>query len=136
MTNTILMNGTLYEFNFGMGFIRDINKKVCQSVDGIKGFEDKIGATVYFTGVVNGDIECLETVLMTAANKKQDPPLTVDVLDAYIDDDATDIDKLFSDVTDFLSQANASKKILKKAQDIQSQQKTALDEKLKQELTV
>ena len=32
----LTINGTVYEFNFGMGFLREINKRVQTPVDGLK----------------------------------------------------------------------------------------------------
>ena len=59
---------------------------------------------------MDGDVEALVEIL-AAANKGQNPRVTNALLDAYIDDENTDIDKLFEEVIDFLSNANATKKV-------------------------
>ena len=60
-------------------------------------------------GIVDGDVESLVDVL-DLANKGRDPRATKTVLDSYIDDPDTDIDKLFEDVMDFLKKTNATRK--------------------------
>lgn len=60
--------------------------------------------------ILDGDVEALVDVL-DAANKGQNPRATRGLLDAYIDDDETDIDSLFESVIDFLKRANATKKV-------------------------
>ena len=32
----LTINDVVYQFNFGMGFMREVNKKVCTPVDGLK----------------------------------------------------------------------------------------------------
>lgn len=32
----LTLNDVVYQFNFGMGFMREVNKKVCTPVDGLK----------------------------------------------------------------------------------------------------
>ena len=61
---------------------------------------------------MDGDIESLVEIL-DVANKGHDPRITKNILDAYIDDETTDIDELFGKVMDFLSNANATKNTVK-----------------------
>ncbi len=105
----LTINNEVYEFNFGMGFMREINKKVSTQVDGTQ-ITKNIGLQYYIAGIIDGDVEALVDVL-DAANKGQKPRITKACLDAYIDDENTDIDALFDDVIDFLKRANATKKI-------------------------
>ena len=105
----LTINGVVYQFNFGMGFMRTINKKVGTPVDGLPDVKRNIGLRYYISGIIDNDLEDLEEVLL-AANVNQKPRITHEVLDAYIDDANTDIDKLFEDVLDFLRNANATKK--------------------------
>lgn len=107
----LTINGAVYQFNFGMGFMREINKKVGTYVDGLPDVKKNMGLNYYVAGILDGDVESLVEVL-NIANKNQNPRVTQDVLDAYIDSTDTDIDKLFEDVTDFLSKANATKKVV------------------------
>lgn len=105
----LTINGVVYEFNFGMGFMREINKLVGTPVDGLPDVKKNIGLQYYVAGIIDGDMEALVTAL-DLANKGHKPRVTTALLDAYIDDEGTDIDKLFGDVLDFLKNANATKK--------------------------
>lgn len=99
----------VYQFNFGMGFLRETNKKVSTPVDGLKDVSKNIGLQYLLAGVIDGDLEALVEILETA-NKGQNPRVTRQLLDSYIDDEDTDIDSLFNEVLDFLKSANATKK--------------------------
>lgn len=59
--------------------------------------------------VMDGEVEPLVD-LLDAANQGQTPRATKELLDDYIDDPKTDIDKLFEDTLGFLRTANATKK--------------------------
>ncbi len=104
----LTINDIVYSFNFGMGFMREINKKESIPVDGFQ-TKKNIGLQYFVAGILDGDIEALVEVLDTA-NKGQTPRVTKKEIDAYIDDENTDIDKLFTDVIDFLKHSNATKK--------------------------
>lgn len=112
----LTINGTVYEFNFGMGFLREINKRVQTPVDGLKGVDKNIGLQFTVASIIDGDVEALVDAL-DIANKGMSPRLTRQALDAYIDDPDTDIDGLFSMVIDFLSKANATKKTVASLQE-------------------
>ena len=106
----LTINDVVYQFNFGMGFMREVNKKDCTPVDGLKDVKKNIGLQYLVASILDGDVEALVEIL-AAANKGQNPRVTNALLDAYIDDENTDIDKLFEEVIDFLSNANATKKV-------------------------
>ena len=105
----LTINGKVYPFNFGMGFMREINRKVGVPVDGLPDVKKNIGLRYHVAGIIDGDLESLVEVLI-AANKNLNPRVQAADLDAYIDDANTDIDALFAEVLDFLSNANATKK--------------------------
>lgn len=105
----LTINGQVYAFNFGMGFMREINKKIGVPVDGLPDVKKNMGLQYTVAGIIDGDIEALVDAL-DVANKGNSPRVTKALLDSYIDDSETDIDKLFEDVLDFLKQANATKK--------------------------
>lgn len=107
----LTINDTVYEFNFGMGFMREINKKVGTPVDGLPDVKKNIGLQYNVAGILDGDVEALVDVL-DVANKGQTPRVTRQLLDLYIDDERTDIDALFDMVIDFLKNANATKKVV------------------------
>ena len=105
----LTINGQVYEFQFGMGFMREINKKIGTPVDGLPDVKKNIGLQYMVAGVIDGDIEALVDVL-DVANKGKTPRVTRMLLDEYIDNEETDIDALFESVLDFLKRANATKK--------------------------
>ena len=105
----LTINDKVYEFNFGMGFMREVNKKISTPVDGLKDVKRNIGLNFLVASVIEGDLEALVEIL-EAANKGKNPRATKETLDAYIDDENTDIDALFETVLDFLKTANATKK--------------------------
>ena len=107
----LTINEQVYPFNFGMGFMREINRKVKQPIDGLANVEKNIGLRYTLAGVIDGDLEDLVEVL-DAANKGMKPRVTRDLLDSLIDNEETDIDKLFEEVVDFLKNANATKKTM------------------------
>lgn len=106
----LTINEVVYQFQFGMGFLREINKTVGRPVDGIPDAKQNIGLQYKVAGIIDGDLEALVDVL-DIANKNQKPRVTRMLLDSYIDNEDTDIDRLFADVLDFLSKTNATKKV-------------------------
>ncbi len=105
----LTIKGNVYQFNFGMGFMREINKTLGKPLDGIPGKEENIGMQYKIAGVISGDCEALVDVLY-AANKGREPRVTRQLLDDYIDE-VEDIEAFFDEVLDFLKRMNATKKI-------------------------
>ena len=105
----LTINGNVYGFNFGMGFMREMNKRISAPVEGLD-VKKNIGLQYAVAGIIDGDVEELVNVL-EVANRGQELRITRQQLDNYIDDEKTDIDKLFEDVLDFLKSANATKKV-------------------------
>lgn len=118
----LTINGKVYGFNFGMGFMREVNKKISQPVEGLKGVEKNIGLQYMIAGIIDEDIEILVDVL-DAANKGNSPRITKAEIDSYIDDENTDIEALFAEVLDFLRNANATKKVVAKLLDAVEKEK-------------
>lgn len=104
----LTIKGEVYQFNFGMGFMREVNKKVVQKGGADTNATKNIGLQFVVGGIIDKDVEILVDALM-AANKGQNPRVTRDLLDAYIDDEDTDINELFETVMDFLLKTNATK---------------------------
>lgn len=101
------IKGQAYQFKFGFGFMREIDKR--QIVKAPNGTQQNIGFQTAVGGILDGDAQALEDVLLLA-NKGQEPRLTADVLEEYIEDEETDVDALFNGVIDFLKKSNVSKK--------------------------
>lgn len=107
----ITIGENVYQFQFGMGFMREINKKIGKPVDGLPEVKQNIGLQWMVARLIDGDLEALVDVL-EVANKNQSPRVTREKLDSYIDNENTDIDSLFESVLDFLKNANATKKVV------------------------
>ena len=107
----LIINGQVYQFNFGMGFLREANKTVSEKINDATDKKKDVGATYMIAGIIDGDPEDLVSAL-DLANKGQNPRVTRALLDSYIDSPETDIDQLLEDTLDFLERANATKKIV------------------------
>lgn len=106
----LVIKGVPYQFNAGIGFMRDANRLQKQAQNGV---EKEVGLMSLAGGLVDGDIEDLITVL-DLMNKGMELRITRPTIEAYIEDPDTDIDALFESVIDFLSNANVSKKTMTK----------------------
>ena len=109
----LTINGQVYQFNFGMGFLREANKTVSEKINNATDKKKDVGATYMIAGIMDGDPEDLVNAL-DLANKGQNPRVTKALLDSYIENPDTDIDQLFEDTLDFLERANATKKIVER----------------------
>lgn len=114
----LTINGQVYQFNFGMGFLREANKTVSQKINNSTDKKKNVGATYMIAGILDGDPEDLVNAL-DLANKGQDPRVTKALLDSYVESSDTDIDHLFEDVRDFLRKANATKKIMERLEKLE-----------------
>lgn len=108
----LTINNTVYQFNFGFGFLRDINKTY-KSVDEKTKQERELGLQYNIASLIDGDVEAIVTIL-DIANKGCDPRITRKDIEKYIEDENTNIDDLFDSVMDFLSKANCTKKEVRK----------------------
>lgn len=108
----LTINNTVYQFNFGFGFLRDINKTY-KSVDEKTKQERELGLQYNIASLIDGDVEAIVTIL-DIANKGCDPRITRQDIEKYIEDENTNIDDLFDTVIDFLSKANCTKKEVQK----------------------
>ena len=108
----LTIENEVYQFNAGMGFVKEINKTVQIPVDGAPSVKQNAGVRYKIGQLLDGDVEALVDVL-DVANKGQSLRATRTLLEKYIEDESTDIDKLFEDVLDFLSNANCTKKAVR-----------------------
>lgn len=108
----LTINNAVYQFNFGFGFLRDINKTY-KSVDEKTKQERELGLQYNIASLIDGDVEAIVTIL-DIANKGCDPRITRQGIEKYIEDENTNIDDLFDTVMDFLSKANCTKKEVRK----------------------
>ncbi len=106
----LTINNTVYEFNFGMGFMRELDPTVTKPIDGVKGKVQNLGVQYAIAGIIDGDVEALGDVLLRA-NKGFNPRLTQKDVDAFIENEETNLDEVFEAVLGFLKSANVTKKI-------------------------
>lgn len=104
------IKGEIYKFKFGVGFMRAINKTLKMPIDGVKGAEQEVGLRYAIAGLLDGDIATLINVL-SLGNRDFEPRITIPEIEAYIEDEETDIDELFAKVIDFFRNANVTKRL-------------------------
>lgn len=122
----LTIKGVVYEFNFGMGFMVDINKKITRGLTAeIPDAKKNVGLQFAVAGIIDNDLETLVDVL-NVANKGMKPRVSTEDLYYYIDNECEDIDELFNEVLDFFKKTNATKKTTEAVlQMIEDEQKKA-----------
>lgn len=109
MNMQLEINGTTFEFRFGIGFMKEIQSRYKEmasiSVAIPNGFKYVVAS------MLDGHIEDLFDILYTA-NKTEKPRVTEKALMEYLEDESTDIESLIQEVKSFLLQANASKSLM------------------------
>ena len=102
----LTINEKVYNFKFGIGFVRHLDGKSSIKQDGI---QFGIGLETLIPNLLTGNTVTLSDCLFVA-NMTENPRITQDQLDNYIDDEETNIDSLFDDVLEELKKSNATKK--------------------------
>lgn len=103
----IEVNGEIYQLVAGFGFLHEVNKKVTVDVPNT-GKKKEVGLKFMVASIIDGDIDALADCIFYM-NVGQTPRLKKVDVESYLED-VDDIDKVFEDVINFLSQANACKK--------------------------
>lgn len=103
----IEVNGEIYQLVAGFGFLHEVNKKVTVDVPNT-GKKKEVGLKFMVASIIDGDIDALADCILYM-NIGQTPRLKKADVENYLED-VDDIDKVFEDVINFLSQANACKK--------------------------
>ena len=106
----IEVNGEIYQLVAGFGFLHEVNKKLSIDVPNT-GTKKEVGLKYMVASIIDGDIDALADCIFYM-NIGQSPRLKKAQVESYLED-VEDIDKVFDDVIDFLSQANACKKEVK-----------------------
>lgn len=104
------MNGQVVNLNFGMGFLREINRTLSAPVNGLNGVTQNIGLRYTVARLLDNDVEALVEVI-DLANKGCEPRVTKSAIDLFIENEDTDIDEVFEKVLGFLEKANVTKKV-------------------------
>ena len=106
----LTINDKVYSFNFGIGFLKDIDPTITKPIDGIKGKVQNMGLQYAIGGVMDCNVIDIADVLVRA-NKGYDPRITLKEVEAWLDDPETDIEELSEKMLDFFKSANATKKL-------------------------
>ena len=121
----LTINGQVYQFNAGIGFMRKMNQRASVNYEGTNLKRDT-GLAYLVADLMDGDIETL-LLTLDAMNEGKDPRLTRKQIEDFLEDENTDIDKVFQDVLDFLKKSNCTKRtvldIEKAVQEKKEQQK-------------
>ena len=105
----LVIKDVAYPLNFGMGFVRKLDKSVNIPVDGLPGVKKDIGLTYAIMSLTDNDIVMLANVI-DIANEGQNPRLTKAAIDAYLEDENTNIEELFDKILGFFKSANCTKR--------------------------
>ena len=105
----LTIEGQVYQFNAGMGFVRKVEKLVQVPMQGVPGRMQDTGLSYMVGSLVDGNSDALVDILFYM-NEGQELRITKNKLDEYLEDPETDIDELYEKVIDFLSNANCTKK--------------------------
>ena len=100
------INNVVYRFRFGMGFLRDIEKEQKEVVK--MGVSQEVGLIYTVADMMDGSIVAMHKIL-TIANKTEMPRISQKTLDAYLEDESTDLEALKDTILDFLSNSNVCK---------------------------
>ena len=103
----LTIKDTVYPFNFGIGFVRDISKK--QQAKNEEGVLVDVGLQYAVLNLVDEDpIEVVN--ILELANKTEKPRVNKKDLEDYIQDEDTDLEALCKEILDFFASHNATKK--------------------------
>lgn len=108
----IEFDDTAYTLKFGIGLIKELNKKYHIEKDGMSfgtGLQRALG------GIYSGDIIAL-IELVSIANRTETPRFTQAALEKALDDGQIDVEKLFDDVMNAVKESNVTKFTAKKFQ--------------------
>ena len=104
----LTINGKVYSFRFGIGFVREIDKTKSKKIEGIDNAEQNMGLQFAVAAVMDEDAVALADIL-DIANKSEMPRAKKTDIDRYIDE-CENIEELFAEVLEILKSANATKK--------------------------
>lgn len=106
------INGTVYTFKFGIGFVRELDKKYSIDQNGLK-FGFGLNATLPL--LLSNDVVILSDILKNA-NATETPKISQNELDSYLET-CDNIEEVFDGVLTELRESNVSKLALKTAEE-------------------
>lgn len=116
----LTINDTTYQFNFNIAFMRTMNKTHKEASKELFGENARANgglAVAMMSVFLDDDIDELITML-DEANKGMEPRIKKVEIEKFIDDPDTDLDELLESVKNSLSSSNATKKEMKKVENL------------------
>ena len=96
----------VYQFRFGMGFVRKIDKTKQEKIEGSM---VDVGLQYAVANLIDEDpIGVVD--LLYIANETESPRVTKALLDEYIEDENTDFEGMCREILDFFKRGNCTKK--------------------------
>lgn len=105
----LVINKNTYQFNFGFGFVNELDPTIKQSIDGVKGKMQDMGLHFAICDLIDGNVLTLFDVLKRG-NKGFTPRLEETEIEAHLDNPENDVEDLFKKVLGFLEKSNYTKK--------------------------
>lgn len=105
---TLEINGKEYSLSFGFSFMQKMNKKLTRKDEGTNKVEE-LGLEYVIAKIKDGDIETLIDVILTANSTENDKVTKQEIIE-WIENEDTDIDKVFEEVDGFFGKANCTKR--------------------------
>ena len=102
------INGKIYEFKFGIGFVRDIDKT--QMTKGDDGNQQKIGLVYAIAGLMDGDFEKLIDCLMLGNKYAAGERLERKTIEEWLESDGVDLEQECRDLLDFFETSNFTRR--------------------------
>lgn len=110
----------IYKFKFGIGFVRYMDGKSSINQNGV---QFGVGLETLVPILMSRDTVALSDSLYIA-NRTENPRITADAVDDFIDDENTDVESLFEQVIEELKKSNATRlKVKDLLKDIEEQAK-------------
>lgn len=119
----LTINGKVYQFNFGFGFLRDLDPTITRKIDGVTGKVEKLGVQFAIAGIIDGDVEDLVNVLDFGNKHSGGERISRSDIEKYLESPETNVEELFEKVLDFLEGANCTKKTVANLQKAVEEQK-------------
>lgn len=116
----LTIKDNVYSFSFGVGFVRKINPRATEVVNGRK---IDVGVHYAVAAAYERDVVALIDVLFVANEMTEGNKVTKKLLDYYFDEECDDLDALCEEILDFFEHTNATKKAFMQMQKLTTTQK-------------
>ena len=116
------IKNTDYDFDFTIGFRREIDSQITRKIDGVSGKVENLGLQYAIAGIIDGNCDDIINVLYIA-NKKYEPRVSREDLEHWLDYEVENLDELCEKLLGFLRKANATSKTVKALEKAVAEQK-------------